>query len=130
MEAEGWRHGPEFDECARRHDALALFESLDRRDRRSALIGVLADELEQRLAGAIVYERGPDREMLIEEMEPGLRVGLGGARMAAEEREVLGRILDWRTGADGELAEIRVKWDDGEVTDHHPADRELRREGW
>jgi hypothetical protein len=130
MERGGWRYGPEFDEANRVHDALVPFESLSGRDVRSAMIGVVADELEDRLAEAIDYERGPGREMLLEEMREGLRVGCA-LPDASHDPGPLGTIVGWKAEAGTrELSEVRVRWDDGEVTTHHPVDRELRRVGW
>lgn len=124
LEQEGWRPG-EFDETCRTHDALVPFESLAARDVRSAIIGVVANEIEDRLADTIDYERGPDREMLLEEMREGLRV----RSAAPPDQAALGTIVSWETDH-GELGPISVRWDNGELTHHHPVDRELARVDW
>ena len=130
MTSEGWRVGDTFDADGLLHDALVPFVQLSRRDRRSLRIGVLAEEVEQHLADIVEYERGPVRVFLVEEMSVGLRVGLTPVDDPSDNHHLPGRIVDWEVDPDtGELEAIRVRWDDGDVTTHHPDVKELRRLG-
>jgi RyR domain len=127
MRRDGWHGSNQFDAHDRKHDALVPFEQLSRRDRRALRIIVVAEEFERQLADAVEYERGPDRVFLVEEMAVGLRVGLAAVDTTSRHDDVLGVIVDWQTDGDtGELDSIRVRWDDGDVTNHHPEARELR----
>ncbi len=127
MAAEGWRYGERYDEGARTHDALRAFEQLDADDRRMAVEDVRARELVDLLESAIEYPRGPDREFLAREMRVGLPVGL--VTPGAQDRVIdRGVVESWEVdGATGVLRLIRVRWADGELSEHHPAARELSR---
>ncbi len=127
MAADGWRYGPRYDEAARTHDALRPFEALDRHDRRLTLNGVRAMELARLLAGAVDYPRGPDREFTIEEMRAGLPVAMVPAPGDEGVESDRGLVESWETDAGGALRLIRVRWPDGELSEHHPAARELQR---
>ncbi len=127
MAADGWRYGPRYDEAARTHDALRPFEALDRHDRRLALNAVRAMDLARLLAGAVDYPRGPDREFTVEEMRAGLPVAMVPTPGEEEAEADRGVVESWETDAEGDLRLIRVRWPDGEVSEHHPAARELRR---
>src|SRR5262245_33441497 len=72
----GWSSGPAFDPARRTHDALVDWPGLSRQDRRHARLGIEALELEEKLVSAIRYQRGPDREFVVEEMRQGLPVAL------------------------------------------------------
>ncbi len=127
MAAHGWRYGPRYDEAARTHDALRPFEALDRHDRRLTLAAVRATELVRLLAAAVDYPRGPDREFTVEEMRVGLPVAMvpaPGEEAAEGERGV---VESWETDKEGELRLIRVRWPEGELSEHYPGARELRR---
>lgn len=120
MKAEGWTPGQRYDEAARTHDALVPFENLDPRDRRCLLAGVRAEGLEELLLRAVDYPRGAERELGVGEMRRGLTVTDGGG-------EARGSVESWETDAGGRLLElIRVRWEDGEVTEHYPPEGELR----
>lgn len=127
MAAHGWRYGPRYDEAARTHDALRPFEALDRHDRRLTLGAVRATELARLLAAAIDYPRGPDREFTVEEMRVGLPVAMVSAPGDDEGVADRGVVESWETDQEGELRVIRVRWADGERSEHHPGARELRR---
>ena len=139
MEAEGWRYGPGYDPGRRTHDALVPFRRLDQHDRRQALLGIAALQIEDELRGSVWYERGPDRLLTLEEMSEGLRVAsspwstghptheeTGEVREAGEIGEV-GQVIAWDTDDQGWLCSVTVRWPDGSTSTHHPADRELTR---
>lgn len=134
MEAQGWRPGPRFDRVHKVHDALRPYAELDRHDQRQARVCMEAEELYRVLPSALHYQRGPDRELLIEEMREGLRVAFSECPMFGEEpprppsqAALQGQIIGWETDEEGELALVRVKWDDGSVAEYHPSSRELCR---
>ena len=131
MLKSGWRHGTSFDEQSKVHDALVEYNALDLRDRRAILIAIEAESFESRLADTIHYQRGPAREILLEDVRMGLRVGWN--REAFDEVEEIdldefGVIVDWETEVDGvELRSIEVLWDSGHSSTHHPCEQELLR---
>ena len=128
MRRDGWHASDTFDAQKRAHDALVPFERLSRRDRRSLRIAVIAEELKLNLADVVEYERGPDRVFLVEEMSVGLRVGMAPTDEPSHRDDVPGVVVDWAVDpATRELESIQVRWDDGDVTHHHPDVRELRR---
>jgi hypothetical protein len=106
---------------SRIHDALVPFVDLGEDDRGIVLEIVEVLELEAQLASAVDYPRGADRRFTVREMRTGLDVAsaIGPAR---------GKVISWETSQrTGRLQLIRVKWDDGRITEHAPAERELRR---
>jgi RyR domain len=127
MAAAGWQYGPRYDEAARTHDALRPFAALGRHDRRLTLSAVRAMELARLLAGAVDYPRGPDREFTVEEMRAGLPIAMVPAPGDEGVESDRGVVESWETDAAGDLRLIRVRWADGEVAQHDPAARELRR---
>lgn len=127
MAAHGWRYGPRYDEGERTHDALRPFEALDRHDRRLTLAAVRSMELARLLAAAVDYPRGPDREFTVEEMRAGLPVAMIPAPGEEEAVADRGLVESWETDEEGDLRLIRVRWPGGEVSEHHPAAREVRR---
>lgn len=121
MLADGWTHGSVYNAEAHIHDALVPFLALDEDDRDTALLNAEGLELEERLAKAVDYPRGPDRPFTRREMKNGLAVEdvADGTR---------GQIISWTTHPrTGRLELIRVKWPDGEISEHAPAERTLRR---
>jgi RyR domain len=126
MIREGWTRGP-FEPARKRHDALVPFERLNAQDKRHAMTGVEALELDRTLRSAIEYQRGADREFTLAEMRVGLRVGLADPEQPSGHAPVTGTIREWKADADGVLTLIRVRWDDGEESEHDPVFRELIR---
>lgn len=126
MVTDGWRHGPRFDEAERTHDALVPFDQLGRHDRRHAVLAVECSGIAERLADLIDHPRGPDREFTTEEMRTELPVTLSPRQGEAAPAE-RGAIVSWETDEGGDLRLIRVRWSDGDLSEHHPAARELRR---
>lgn len=121
MLAEGWKLGTVFDRQALVHDALVPFSKLDDEDRWTAIQIVEGMRLEERLAQAIEYSRGADRILMASEMRVGLVV------QSAFDPEQ-GTVVSWETNPrTGRLEIVRVEWSDGEVTEHAPAERELKR---
>lgn len=129
MRELGWLPGPVHDAERRTHDALVPFEALSRRDRKGLLEAVVAEEVPRRLARVFEYQRGDDRELLVEEMHEDLRVGWAEVVAAGRDQWIReeGRVVTWTCGEDGELASFDVRWQDGTVTSHVPQGRELRR---
>lgn len=131
MLSNGWTYADRFDAALHTHDALVPFTRLERRDQRAARLGVLAEELESRLISAIRYSRGPNREFLIEEVVKGRKVAfcpnMKPPPRASVQQEGVGEIDSWTVDSDGELDLIRVRWPDGQVTDHVPGLLELAR---
>lgn len=120
MESCGWRHGP-YCPKARTHDALVSFDRLNGVDRRAAVLAVLTSGVRESMVSGLDYPRGADRPYSLGEMRPGLPV-----RCAAQpDRQ--GSVESWVTDDDGELALIRVRWDDGALTEHPAMERELAR---
>jgi hypothetical protein len=133
MEAAGWRSGGTYDPQAHIHDALVPFEQLGRPDQRATLQAVAMLGLEEELALAVEYERGPGREFTLAEMQPGLEVTWAEgtvfddpARALAGER---GAIESWE-GCGEDLKLVRIRWKDGTLSEHFPSERELQRLGW
>lgn len=131
MLADGWRYADRYSETERTHDALVPFDRLDRRDQRAARLGIVAEELEPRLASAIRYSRGPNREFLVEEMLQGRRVVFCPHMRSPAPEQVtgadIGTVESWDVDDDGELDLIRVRWPDGQVVEHAPGLLELAR---
>lgn len=128
MARSGWRPGP-YDERARTHDALRPFGSLDPEDRRLALEAIRDLGLVRVLEEAMDYPRGPDRRFAASEMRAGLPVAIvpaPGAPICAAGGD-RGVIESWELDADGALRLIRVRWPGGELSEHAPEARELRR---
>lgn len=128
MRRKGWRYGPSFDEGRKTHDAMVPFDALSRHDRSMVIEAVRALDIEPLLERAVDHDRGPEREFSAEEMAVGLRVGwAGGIRFEdPSEAEMTGEIVGWELEGE-DLALIRVRWSDGEVQEHLPAERDLRR---
>ncbi len=126
MAALSWQRGPDYDECRRIHDALVPFQDLGRHDQRRAIRAVECAEIADRLARLIDHQRGPDRELTIEEMRVGFAVAIVGSP-GEEPPDERGEVESWETDDEGELRLVRVRWPDGEVSEHHPVARELRR---
>lgn len=125
MLRSGWRHGAYSPE-ERTHDALVAFEELSRRDQREARLAVELLHLDRSLFSEIRYDRGPAREFLLEDMQVGLKVAMndGDSSKPADR----GQIESWQSEPDsGELLKITVRWETGEVSEHYPGERELRR---
>lgn len=121
MLRDGWRPGPRFDAQAKVHDAIKGFDRLSEVDQRHARTAILADELDARLAAAVTYPRGPDRELSLDDMRSGALV-----RSAASGATPTGLIESWER--DGpRLTLIRVRWSDGSRSEHDPVLRELAR---
>lgn len=129
MREEGWRHGPVYDADAKEHDALVPYEQLSRHDRREVRSRVHCEDIEQLLADAVEYSRGPARDFIAEEMRSGVPVafvvaGGSGEEVPGEERGV---IESWARDGEGELKCVRVRWDDGEMVEYDPSERVLWR---
>lgn len=116
----GWAHGTTYDESARRHDAIAPFESLAPHEARSTRAAVVAADIERQLLELVEYPRTADREFSASELSVGLAVEdtLTRAR---------GVVDSWTIGDHGALDLIRVRWIDGDITDVFPPERTLRR---
>lgn len=127
MEWLGWQRGERFDAQHRQHDALVPWAELSEQDRRHARLGIECDEVDQMLISCIRYQRGADREFTAEEMRHGLPVAFVDPAESAERPAPRGTVIDWAVDSIGELQSIRVQWEDGDVSEHHPAVRELRR---
>lgn len=133
MAAEGWVFGPAYDEVSRRHDALVPWEQLGRWDREEARLAVESLELERLLAEELDYPRGPDRPFTPEEMRAGIRVawaeGIAQDIAAPGAGPRCGVIESWETDRSGRLTMLRVRWEDGSLSEHLPSERDLRRVG-
>lgn len=114
---EGWSLGPGYDPNAKLHDALRSFDDLPERDQKMALMSVRVEQIMSTLASAIDYPRGPDRPFYLDEMQEGRPVALAPRDPSGPRR--LGAIVGWEV-VDGELAVIRVRWEDGGVDDFDP----------
>ena len=130
----GWRHAQSYNLGARAHDALVAFDRLDEIDRRQALAAV--ESHTEPLLRDLEYHRGDNREFRLSEMKKGLQVGWArgviGAEGAPKQASTIGQIFDWETKPaagtrPGSLAKIRVRWPDGEITEHDPSWCDLRR---
>lgn len=132
MVAQGWRRGPKYDAARREHDALVPFEALSEHDKRLVCLAIAADKIPQRLEKAVEFPRGPDREFSLDELRVGLSVTWAdwipkpeGRRMEIVER---GQIVSWDTDpSTAAPSMIRVRWESGEVSEHHPSERDLQR---
>jgi hypothetical protein len=134
LERRGWRPG-RYDPGAKTHDALVPFDCLGKHDRRQALLGIQALELEQELIDSIWYERGPARCFTAEEMCEGFPVTTNPEGIArethpsADRPAETGEVIGWEIDDEGWLCAVAVRWSDGSISEHHPAARELRRCG-
>ncbi len=136
MERRGWTCGPAYSHQAKHHDALVPFDRIDKHDRRQALIGIEALDLNSQLIGSIWYERGPARLFTVEEMHKGLRVAFNTAGITKDASDILpdphaetGEVVSWEVDRDGFLCSVTVLWSSGVQSEHHPAARELLRHG-
>lgn len=120
MGRAGWRRGASFNLSAQAHDAMVPFAELDPRDRRSLLAAVRASGVLDLLAAAVEYPRGAFREIGAREVRVGLPVtDRGGVAR--------GTVQSWETDPGGQvLDKIRVRWEDGQLTEHYPPEAELR----
>lgn len=125
MTYAGWVAGSHYSEPGKVHDALVPFEELNPADRRATLSSVRLEKMEAKLAALVEYPREPDRPFTLEEMRPGLSVT--SAIEAGPASTEHGVVESWEADEDGTLRMIQVRWDDGDLTEHHPAARELRR---
>lgn len=73
-----------------------------------------------RRAGLVEHPRGPDRPFSIDEMRVGLPIReMRCERFGATPRPGdLGRVVSWTTDRYGGLDIMRVRWEDGLVTEH------------
>lgn len=132
MVACGWTYGEVFDQEQCTHDALVPFDRLNIHDQNNAIVLIQSEEIEERLARLLDYPRGPDRPFTPEEMRVGLPVGWATSvkftdplRNAADE---VGTVMSWQVDeATGELSVIRIRWPGGDVNEHYPSQRDLRR---
>lgn len=131
LEQEGWSYGPSYDEASMRHDALVPFAELDLRDRRQAVLGIRALDLEETLAESIWYERGPARLFDAAEMREGFAVGWNTEHYepGPDAPPEPGRVAAWEVDDEGMLCSVTVVWSDGTTSEHLPEARELRRLG-
>lgn len=120
MEAGGWRHGPYCPE-QRTHDALVPWDRLSPGDQRAAALAAATSGARELLSRGLEYPRGTDRPFLLEEMRSGLPVREPGANGRS------GQVEGWDTDDEGQLAVIRVRWDDGSLSEHPAMERELAR---
>jgi len=118
MARDGWTLGP-YDAIEQTHDALVPYRELSRRDKRELDIAIRAEEVLRTLAELVEYERGPDREFLLEDMHRGRRVLVDGRP---------GVIESWTANGD-ELAEVVVLLEGGARAAVDPLDRLLVRVG-
>ena len=123
MREAGWRYGEMYNEALRTHDALLPFDQLPRRYRLEATNAIAAEDLPQTLLRAIDYSHGPARLFLLEEMTAGRKVILDPPTIRRE----VGSVESWATDAHGELELIRVRWEDGSITEHVSWELELAR---
>lgn len=130
--AEGWRLGTYRPED-KAHDALVSFEQLSRGDRLALQAHVSDEHIEQALTDDLRYPRGPDRPLLIEDMVVGLEVVFRDRDLPARLEDVpchrRGRVINWTTDTSGELSNISVRWNSGEVSQYDPWLGELARAG-
>ena len=129
MAAKGWKYGANHEPSQRLHDAMVPFEALSTRDRSSLIFVVEAEEVIRRLADIVDHQRGPERELRIEEMHPGLRVGWAERVVhdVPQWHDLTGEVIEWQTNDEGELESIDIQWSDGEIRSHYPQLRDLRR---
>lgn len=126
MAEQGWSPGPAFDPAQRRHDALVRFERLAAKDRLATIDRVASAGLARAAADLVSYDRGPARPFRAEDMRPGLAVVFLSSDRVTPLAE--GRVESWEIDpASGELELIRVRWDDGSSSSHHPDSGELGR---
>ncbi len=126
----GWKYGQMYDPTLRTHNALQPFDRLDLRDKRAARIILETEEFGERLAEVIEYPRGPDRPFIAEEMKIGLRVGWADhVRLADRDSQAqTGSIASWELDPHTkELTLLRVLWQPGNLTEHHPDEGDLVR---
>lgn len=132
MTGTGWKAGPAYNEAAREHDAIVPFAHLSPVDQKD-LLRVARDHAGP-LVRSIDYPRGPDREFSADEMRVGLPVGWA-EHVASDDPSVdlaaeLGTVVEWECSpppVQRTLKRIRVRWPGGDVRDHIPCLRELRR---
>ncbi len=132
MIAGGWKYGESFDPEQRTHDALVPFDRLNVHDQNSAILTIRTERVEEILCRAIDYPRGPDRPFTPEEMRVGLPVGWAATVTSKDPlRDIpreIGTVDSWELDADGqELSLIRVRWPGGDIFEHYPSQRDLRR---
>lgn len=127
MLGNGWRPADRYDEAEHLHDALVPFCELLPLDRREALLA--ARSLADQVVAEIAYQRGDDREFTVLDVVAGQPVTLSdGGRFEGEPRESLGEVISWEAEPESPfLSLIRVKWNSGDITEHAPSLRELRR---
>ena len=128
MIENGWHYAVSYDAGARCHDALVPFEKLGPVDRREALLAARA--LAPTVVAQLDYARGDDREFTADDIAEGQLVTLSaGGHFEGHDVPPTGRIIAWEP--DDEEAPflkcVRVRWSTGDVTEHPPALRELRR---
>lgn len=130
MVACGWMYGETFSPEKRTHDALVPFDRLSLHDQNNAVLIIQSEGFESKLERAIDYPRGPDRQFIPSEMRVGLPVGwAAGVKLADPLRDPsteIGTIDSWEIKS-GELSVIRVRWPGGELLEHIPSLRDLRR---
>lgn len=127
MQAQGWSGGERFDEAAMLHDGLRPFAELGALDRRNAIHA--AERMVQTVLSEYQLPRGDDQEFTAEDIQLGQPVKLvpGSHRPGSSDEEV-GRIMSWECEPGSVLLHsITVEWGDGDITEHIPALRDLRR---
>lgn len=131
--AEGWTPGSVFDPVAKIHDQLVPFEQLDKADQDATRLAIETNEIARQAVLAVEVERAADRPLRPREMRQGLRVGWAyNIQPQTDSRgaPLVGMVDSWeRDSATGELVLVRVRWCTGELTEHHPEERDLERLG-
>lgn len=127
---EGWKLGPYRPED-KVHDALVSYDQLSRGDRLALQSHVSDEQFEHALTDDLRYPRGPDRPFLIDDMVVGLELVFRDRELPPRLEDVpchhRGRVINWTTNTAGELANITVRWGNGEVSEYDPWLGELAR---
>jgi hypothetical protein len=130
LDQEGWSQGP-YEPARHTHDALVPFEQLSRGDRLALQTHIEDERLAEVLTDSLDYPRGPDRPFLLEEMAVGMPVAFRERecpqRLDQVRGDLRGRVIRWEIDSRGELGQITVQWNTGEVSDYDPWSRALVR---
>lgn len=128
MRSDGWGFGRVFDAAARLHDALVPFDRLAEDDRLATMERIRAEGWLGRLQASVQYPRGPDRPFIPAELAIGLVVECAYTAAETAQRPLRGRVISWTIDPVSHMLEaIEVQWENGQVSEHLPAERELRR---
>lgn len=128
MREEGWTYGPAYNEFAMTHDAMVPFADLDPEEQAEKIHGLECEDVVSILAELLHYDRSASRPLRLSELRVGLRVEAVNDDPDDDTDASRGQIVGWTTSeSSGLLEEVRVRWDDGDESEHGALECELRR---